>query len=123
MDSAEITEPIIALNIRQHYRPGMSEIELYDVTRGVWRVGKQRTRIDYAFAVFDGKVIEIYEVHEWHPAATTTYNSGRTDQTDPRYADRWEFTGVVARSEIRNKHLGRSLNVFQRGAQNPVRYL
>jgi hypothetical protein len=123
MRPAEITEPVILLNLNQLYRPGMSGPDLYDVTRGVWRVGTQRSRADFALAVANGKVVEIYQIHQWHPAATTPYLSGRQDQSDPRYAKRWEFTGVVAPSEVRDKYLGRSVKHYLLGAQNPIRYL
>ncbi len=123
MEPAEITEPVILLNLNQLYRPGMSGTDLYDVTRGVWRVGKQRSRADFALAVANGKVVEIYQIHQWHPAGTTPYVSGRQDQSDPRYVKRWEFTGVVAPSEVRDKYLGRSVEQYLLGAQNPIRYL
>ena len=39
-----VTEPALLIRIPKHYRPGMSHVELYDATRGVWRVGSKRER-------------------------------------------------------------------------------
>jgi hypothetical protein len=36
------------------YRFGMTPMELYDVTRGRWKVGKKRYKAQYAFSVYDG---------------------------------------------------------------------
>jgi len=123
MGPAQITEPVILLNLRQLYRRGMSGIRLYDITRGVWRLGKQRSRANFALAVAEGTIVEVYQIHQWHPAATTPYLSGRRDQSDPRYANRWEFTGAVAPAAVRNKYIGQSVKHYLTGAQNPIRYL
>jgi hypothetical protein len=122
MEPVKITEPVILLNISQLYRRDMAGTALYDVTRGVWRVGEQRYLADFAMAVVDGNIVEVYQIEQWHPANTTPYASGRRDQSDPHYVNRWEFTGVVAPSDIRDKYLGRSVKHLL-GSQNPVRYL
>ena len=65
----QITEPAILLKPAKFYRSGMSGAELYDITRGVWRVSKQRASLArFAFAVADGKVVAIYEIDAWHEA-------------------------------------------------------
>ena len=66
-----IEEPVILIRINKLYRHGMSDIELYDATRGVWKVGARRERASYAFAVFEGIVREVYKINEWFPAGTT----------------------------------------------------
>jgi len=106
MDAAEITDRVILLKPAQLYRPGMSGTNLYDITRGVWKVQRQRaSKASLAFAVVHGKVVEVYEIDDWHPANTTPYLSRRQDQADPKYAKRFEFTGKVAPSGVRNKYL------------------
>lgn len=119
----DITEPVILLNPAQLYRPGMSNTQLYDTTRGVWRVNRQRaSAASFAFAVADGKVVEIYKIQNWHPANSTPYLSGRQDQSDPKYAGRFEFTGKIAPSGIKSKYLGQSVgHLFGRG--QVIRYL
>lgn len=121
--AATITESAILVRIDQLYRPGMAGATLYDVTRGVWRVGPRRAKADLVFAVVDGIVVEVYRVSRWHPAGTTAYASGRQISIED-YAGRWEFTGVVAEPPVRNKYTGCSVAAhFAARARNPVRYV
>lgn len=121
--STDISEPAILLKPARLYRRGMSGTELYDITRGVWKVDRQRAeRAMLAFAVGDGKIVEVYTISSWHAANTTPYPSGRRDQSEARYASRFEFTGQVASSRTRDKYLGLAVNhLFGRG--QVVRYL
>ena len=120
----DITEPANLLNLYQLFRPNLSVAQLYDATRGVWKVNKQRaSRADLAFAVAGGKVVEVYNIHQWYPANSTPYVSGRQDQSDPKHGGDFEFTGTVAPPAIRSKYLGLSVkHLFGRG-QNPIRYV
>lgn len=94
-------------------------MELYDATRGIWRVGEDREKVDYAFAVYEGVVQEVYRVEQWFPAGTTF--STRGDLTDP---DRWEFVGHLAEDEIRHRYRYTSVrHIWDQGARNPVRYV
>jgi len=123
MGAADITERVILLKPAQLYRPGwISGTPLYDITRGVWRVDKQRAlKVSFAFTVVDGKVVEVYEIDDWHPANSTQYLSGRQDQADPRYAKRFEFTGKVAPS-VKSKYFGVSVgHLF--GSGQVIRYV
>jgi uncharacterized protein len=47
----DIREPSVLIRITQLFRPGMSASELYEVTRGVWVIGKRRETLKYAMAV------------------------------------------------------------------------
>jgi uncharacterized protein len=94
INKANITEPSIIIRVNQLYRSGMSDEELYDVTRGIWKIGIRRNGARYAFAAFRGIILDVYKIKEWHPAGTTTYltRSGMTrDQIDPDRLSRWEF--------------------------------
>ncbi len=118
----EITEPVLLIRIPRLFRAGMSPEELYDATRGVWKVAIERCRrARYALSIANGVVQEVYEVQSWHPANTTGYASGRVIEM-PRYAGRWEFVGRVAASAIRDKYLGRPMQ-FAYGSMSPVLYL
>lgn len=120
---AEISEPAILLKPARLYRPGMSDTELYDITRGVWRVDRHRAEhAALALAVVGGEIVEVYSISGWHPANTTSYRSRRVDQSDARYAGRFEFTGQIASSTTRRRYLGLSVNhLFGRG--QVIRYL
>ena len=69
----EVTVPALLIRINRLYRHNMSAQELYEATRGVWKLGARCTKARYAFAVFEGVVREVYEIESWHPAATTPY--------------------------------------------------
>jgi hypothetical protein len=67
-----IMEPSILIRINELYRPDMTPSELYDATRGVWKVAEVRRnpkKYGYAFAVFEGIVREVYRIIEWYEAA------------------------------------------------------
>lgn len=118
-DRAEISEPSILIRINKLYRFGMSPIELYDVTRGRWKTGKDRNKTQLAFSVYEGVIKEVYEIKQWLPAGSTL--STRTDQPP---LDRWEFVGNLADSSVRDKYLHKSVaHYFSKSARNPIQYV
>lgn len=120
MEPVNIIEPAILLCINRLYRSGMSGPHLYDITRGVWAArGEQRSRVQLAFAVSHGRVVDVYQIQQWHRAGTTPYASGR--QIDLTvHANDWEFTGTSAQPEIRAKYVDQRVPRFW---GNPIRYL
>ena len=118
-ERANIVEPSILIRINKLYRFGMTPMELYDVTRGRWKVGKKRYKAQYAFSVYDGVIKEVYEIKHWLAAGSTM--STRMDTPSP---ERWEFVGSIAESLIRVKYKDKSVaHYFSRRAQNPIRYI
>lgn len=118
----QITHPVILIRINRQFRPGMSAEELYDSTRGVWKIGQRRERAKYAFTVFKGVVREVYEIDAWHPAGSTVYKTGR--QGDMNVPGRWEFTGRRAEESIRSQYIGKSVRAYLPwGLANPVVYV
>ena len=118
--SVKVTEPVILIRINRLYQPGMTADELYDVTRGSWKVGTRRDGAEYALAIYKGEVLEVYSIEAWHPGGTTPYKT--RVQTNP--AGRWEFTGSIAPKPIRSKYVGCSVaHYFLRGSANPVMYV
>ena len=57
-----IDESVMLIRINKTYSPTMTKQDLYDVTRGVWKVGDRRNAPNYAFAVFQGYVKEVYKI-------------------------------------------------------------
>jgi len=99
----------------------MSDAELYDATRGHWKVGPRRDRAELALAVAGGTVREGFAIESWHRAGTTPYATNIHSAAPP---DRWEFVGAVADETIRSRYVGRSVKrYFRQGAQSPVRYV
>jgi len=118
----DICEPALLIRINQYYREGMSMEALYEATRGVWVIGERRDNVQYALAVANGIVRDVYAVRSWHPAGSTPYKTRAKD--DVSYEGRWEFIGKTAPSAIRDKYLHQSVaHYFKRGAANPIMYL
>jgi uncharacterized protein len=118
----DIDDAVMLIRINKLYKHGMSATELYEATRGVWKLGVRREKAKFAFAIFEGVVREVYEIHSWHPAGSQHYESRPTD--DVILKGRWEFRGQIAADEIRNKYIDRSVKTYlPPKAQNPIAYV
>lgn len=119
---ANIEEKVILVRINRLYHDFMVPEELYEATRGVWRVGDRRSKADFAFAVYQGEIKEIYRIDSWLPAGTLSYETRR--RSDVEVKGRWEFQGSVANNGIRNKYIGKSVKSYLPfGASNPIVYI
>lgn len=117
----DITENVIAIKINQAYRENMTELELYEATRGCWKIDVKRAeKVDYVFSVYKGIIKEVYKIKEWLPAGTIP-RSTLPDAKVP--TDRYEFVGEVAEEAIRNKYIEKSIaNLYRKGEANPIKY-
>lgn len=119
-----IDVPAILIRVNRLYRHDMPASELYEATRGVWKLSSRRAKAQYAFAVFESVVREVYTIEAWHPAGTTPYVHRDGAHFRSHEPERWEFTGKVARDEIRNVYVDHSVaKYFKRGQQSPVVYV
>jgi len=110
------------IRINQAYRYGMSDVELYDATRSAWRVGAKRGRVEYAFAVFEGVVREVYRITGWIDGGST-FNVRRGGHAVAR-PGRQEFVGTLADDRPRKRYINRYVgHLFPGGAQNPIKYV
>ena len=115
-EKANIIEPSLLIKINQTFSYSLKSNELYDATRQFWRVGKDRDKVKFAFAVFDGTIQEVYKVVSWHKAGTTF--SSRTTTKE----ERWEFVGQIANKNIRDKYLYKDVSDITNN-QSPFYYL
>ena len=92
-EPARVRHPALIVRINRLYDPDMRrEDALYEATRGVWRLSPKRAAgAKYALATFEGIVLEVYQIEQWHPAGSTTYRTRL--RKDVRRAGRWEFVG------------------------------
>lgn len=119
----KIKHRIILIIINRLYYYGINRKELYEVTRGVWKVGPRRNQVEYAFAVFRGIVREVYRISSWYRAGTTEMKY-REKIPKVHYKGRWEFVGRVASQDLRNYYIGKSVRKYIRvGSRNPIRYI
>ena len=122
MHEVTVAEPAILIRNPRLYREGMSTEELYEATRGVWRIGERRDGAHFALSIVKGIVKEVFVIHQWHPAASTAYST--RPLRDVKIDGRWEFTGVVAPESVRSKYVGRSVaHYFARGNVSPITYV
>ena len=118
----KVTDPVVLIRINRLYRHGMSDQELYEATRGVWKLGDRRRNSKLALAVFEAVVREVYTIDAWHSAGTTTYTTRPIK--DVQRPGRWEFTGRKAPEIVRSRYVGGLVEkYFKRGAQSPVVYV
>ncbi|HEV7682736.1 MAG TPA: hypothetical protein VGO68_11475 [Pyrinomonadaceae bacterium] len=128
LSGVEINDPVVVINIHQQFPFVRNEEDLYECTRGLWRLDAQRAgRARYLFAVYLGIIKEVYEIQKCIPASSETkeywrkrlLSQGR--EISPALNDsRCEFDGQVAAADIREKYVNRRMPV--RLTQNPVRY-
>ncbi len=116
-----ISHKVILLRINQLYREDMTRVELYEATRGVWGVSNRCNKAEYAMAVYQGIVKEVYKISSWHEAGSTTYTT-RT-RADISLPGRKEFEGQIAPSPIRSTYIGKSVRqYFKRGMRSSFVY-
>lgn len=61
-----VQHKVILVTRNKLYRSDMSPEEIYEVTRGIWKVGERsRNQVEYAFSIFQGIVLEVYRVDQW----------------------------------------------------------
>ena len=110
----ELTDPVIIININKKYVRGNSSYEIYESTKQAWVVGEQKRKTTkYALSEYCGIVIEVFEILEWYEIETP--NNIRKN--------RWGFNGVIAKPEIREKYINKSLaHTKKRGTANPIKY-
>ena len=98
----------VSILINKHYKPTFSDLETFEITRGIWT--KQMVTIskscNFAYATFKGVVKDVYEIHSWVPAGTQEYFSRVLDPERLKNA-RWEFVGRKAPEEIRKLYVGK----------------
>ncbi len=120
--TVEIFEPTMLIRINRFYRSVHTEQELYEATRGKWKVGTRRDKAKYVCAVFRGIIREVYRIEKWVPSGSTLYKTSL--QRNVHIPGRWEFVGFRADEATRNKYLNKSVEKYlNKGAQNPIKYL
>ena len=110
----KIKEPSIIIVVNQLFERGMSDDELYEITRGNWVVGERRETAKFAFSVFNGVVRQVYKIEKWFPV-TARRQEQKTRQ-------RWRFEGTVSQ-ELQHYVGGSVENYVTYGAQNPIKYV
>ena len=118
----QIVENVILIRPSKLFSESMTDEELYEATRGVWKLGERRNEADFVFTVHGGVIKEAYKIGAWLPAGSLHYNSRSRKDVDVE--DRWEFYGVRADESLRARYIGSSVKrYFPQGAANPAIYV
>lgn len=121
LKNEDITEKIIAFNLRQSYCENLTETELYDRTRGCWRISRKNAQqYAYAFSVYENTIKEVYKIEKWLSAEKLQRKTVRNKQDE---SGRYGFEGKIAEPEIRDKYLGKSLENICKKGQYSFKYL
>lgn len=124
LNADDVTDNIMFIRINKLYRNNMTPLELYEATRGYWKVNiDQARKVDYVLSVYDGMVLEVYEIAEWLSAKSTFME--RVDTRDGEaLTDRYEFVGRIADDGVRKKYAEKSVTAFfPPGNANPIKYI
>ncbi len=109
-----IDEPVVAICINRSSEDVRNRRDIYKCTRGTWKVNRDHAnKAHYAFAVYHGKILEVYEIDRWLPAGSTENSFGPAP-------GRFEFVGREAPDKVRDRYIGKRLPDRFHG--NPIRY-
>ena len=116
---------IIDSNIFVNKLENIARFEIYDNTRCCWKVNKEQAdKVDYAFSIYDGMVIEVFKIVQWLPAHSTLKNVTTLEPRPDKDVGRYEFVGNIAPNVIREKYVGKMVtDLFPQGNQNPIKYI
>ncbi|MEX9948615.1 hypothetical protein AB7X11_08875 [Providencia alcalifaciens] len=97
----------LAFILNKLYRFNMSELELFEATRGVWHNPPRKDQsLKYAYAIYNDIVKEVYEIHSWVEAGTQQYFTRNINKG----SGRWEFIGRKASDDIRKLYVGKRID-------------
>lgn len=120
----DIKHPVIAFKLNATFKPNLTKLQLYDITRHSWKLGENRNKAKYAFAIYKGIVQEVYQIAGWLPQNSTMNTTKENDLTDVSISsDRWEFVGNIAPKGVRDLYLHKEISEFLSKGQNPVTYI
>ena len=127
---ADIKHNILVVKINRLYQKNMSEYELYECTRGIWRASMERVKsVDYVFGVYNSLIVAVYKPTEWYrckdePTKRPRQYEALTPQTEDRlfFVDK-NFENGLPLDDDANFYYGKSMAGLNHGAQNPITYL
>ncbi len=117
----EIKDNIIMFKISNSYKYGMKPNEIYDITRSAWKVNiNEAEQYQYALAIYDNVVLEVYEIVQWFKGGRITFNS--VFEGEWKNEERYEFVGRIASEEIRNRYKNKSVKNLYNNSSHEFRY-
>ena len=111
------------INLNNEEFEKISQDELYDGYRGIWRISKNKAiQLKYAFAIHNNIIKNVYSIESWHDANTTHYTTRKINPNDPKLKGRLEFIGK-SNSDMQS-FIGQDVSLYYtRGEANPIKYM
>lgn len=131
LTAEDVKHNLVIIKINRLYQRNMTPLELYNCTRGVWRMSRARAEAsDYVLAVYHSLVVGVYKPDRWYSCGeaaerlkefrdidlTSEAVKRRLFFEDSNYDDVDEVKGIYLGRTI--KHLG-----YNDKAQNPITYI
>lgn len=95
----------LAFLLNTTYKSGMSSLALYEATRGVWAKIPKNENLKFAYATYEGLIMEVYSIHSWVKAGTQQYFT--RELTIKEDTQRSEFIGRIAPQAVRDLYVGK----------------
>ena len=115
----DFNQNVAIIKINRSYKAGMSEKELYEVTRGKWKRNLESVNdTTLVLAVCKSVVVQVYRVFEWKKSVI------KDGEVRYKYhsKNRVEFVGEVADKATQIKYIGKSVaHLYKYGEANPVK--
>lgn len=99
----------MAIILNTTFKSGMTDLQLFEATRGIWKAIPAGDHLRYAYATYGGLVKEVYWIEGWVPAGTNQYFT--RDFTDEDLAGRKEFIGRIADPVVRDIYKGKAIHI------------
>ena len=133
LKAEDIKHNILVIKINKLYRRDMSNYEIYDAVRGMWKVSLKSIKsrnIKYVFGVHNSLIVGVYMPDEWHyvhEKIDLPQHDIMDDETFERLKDRVYFVckQYDALDDEGRFYLHKSIDGLKvnQAAQNPIRYL
>lgn len=132
LSEADITDKVLVIKINKLYKREMSEKELYDSVRGIWRASLSHVKdIDYVFGVYDSLIVAVYRPTKWYRCKDSLDKLPRseiviTSKNENRLFFEDEHFEKGEQLDKKAKfYLGKSISKLSlnQSAQNPITYI
>lgn len=128
LTEGDIKDNVMIIRINRLYRHDLTKKELYNATRGYWKVTLANAKkTDYVLSVYKGRVLEVYKIKDWLDADTVKMPLRRGEDIEPDeefLSERKAFVGTVAEEKVRRRYVDKSVeDIFPNGAANPIKYV
>ena len=123
----DIKHNILVIKINKLYNRKMTEKDLYEATRGFWRISMNEVKnVDYVFAVYNQLVVAVYKPDEWH-FVRERIDIPRSNEYKESLNNRLYFISYNYEDKDENQkfYLHKSIVNFKINAksQNPISYI